>query len=133
PTGNGLGSDAFAIVWDGKELHGLNSSGRAPAAWTPEHFAGMTAMPASGWNSVTVPGVVAAWAELSARFGRLPFRDLFEPALDYASNGFLVSPTIATLWRKGAELHSGQPGFADHFMPGGKTPAAGSLFVNSAL
>mgnify|MGYP000106120342 CR=1 FL=1 len=95
PTGNGLGSDAFCILWDGKELHGLNASGRAPAGWTPERFAGRGKMPERGWDSVTVPGAVSAWAELSRRFGRLDFATLFEPALGYAENGFPVSPIIA--------------------------------------
>ncbi len=60
PTGNGIGSDAFAILWDGGKLHGLNASGRSPAAWMPERFKGRTAMPATGWDSVTVPGAVSA-------------------------------------------------------------------------
>src|SRR5688572_5170800 len=64
PTGCGIGSDAFAIIWDGKGLHGLDASGRAPAAWTPDYFGGLNAMPRRGWNSVTVPGAVSAWAEL---------------------------------------------------------------------
>lgn len=130
PTGNGLGSDAFAILWDGKELHGLNASGRSPAGWTPDRFAGAETMPARGWESVTVPGAVSAWIALSERFGRLPFAELFGPAIDYAERGFAVSPTIATLWGKGADLLSGQPGFADTFMPGGRVPAAGELFRN---
>jgi gamma-glutamyltranspeptidase/glutathione hydrolase len=133
PTGNGLGSDAFAIVWDGKELHGLNASGRSPAGWTPERFAKHSAMPNRGWESVTVPGAVSAWVTLSERFGKLPFAELFEPAIGYARGGFLVSPVIATLWRQGANLLSGQPGFSDCFMPGGKTPAAGTRFVNEPL
>jgi gamma-glutamyltranspeptidase / glutathione hydrolase len=98
PSGNGLGSDAFAIVWDGNELHGLNASGRSPAGWTPERFAG--GMVERGWDSVTVPGAVSAWADVSARFGKLPFETLFEPAIAYARNGFLVSPVIGELWRR---------------------------------
>jgi len=133
PTGNGLGSDAFAIVWDGAELHGLNASGRSPAAWTPERFAGLRAMPARGWESVTVPGVVSAWVALSERFGRLPFAALCEPAIAYAREGFPVSPTIARLWGKGAELLKGQPGFAEHFMPEGRTPQAGEIFRSEVL
>ena len=61
PTGNGLGSDAFAILWDGEQLHGLNASGRSPAGWTPERFSGLDRMPQRGWESVTVPGAVSAW------------------------------------------------------------------------
>src|SRR6185436_9656052 len=97
PVNNGLGSDVFAIVWDGKELIGLNASGRSPAGWTPDRFPDAT-MPHEGWNSATVPGAVAAWTALSRRLGRLSFGDLFEPAIRYASDGFLVSPTIASIW-----------------------------------
>jgi hypothetical protein len=74
PTGCGIGSDALAIVWDGSELHGLNSSGRSPAAWTPARFAGRHAIPQLDWEAVTVPGAVAAWAKLAHRFGRMPCR-----------------------------------------------------------
>ena len=102
PTGNGLGSDAFAILWDGKKLHGLNASGRSPAAWTFDRFKGRSAMPDTGWDSVTVPGAVSAWVALSERFGKLPFADLFEPAIRYASDGFMVSPVIARLWARQA-------------------------------
>lgn len=128
PTGNGLGSDAFAIVWDGERLHGLNASGRAPAGWAPERFAGRAEVPLRGWESVTVPGAVSAWAALSARFGRLDFAELFAPALDHAERGFLVSPIIAELWRRAAEELAGQPGFADAFMPQGRAPRAGESF-----
>ena len=103
PSGCGLGSDGFAIVWDGKELHGLNSSGRSPAAWTPEYFAELGGIPEKGWNAVTVPGAVAAWAELSRRFGKLPFTQVAQPAIEYARNGFPVSPVIATLWELGCK------------------------------
>ena len=97
PVSNGIGSDAFAIVWDGRELHGLNASGRSPAAWTPEYF-GDKGVPTLGWNSVTVPGAVSAWVELHTKFGKLPFERLFGPAISYARNGFLLSPTIADQW-----------------------------------
>ncbi|MBM9595458.1 gamma-glutamyltransferase family protein [Roseitranquillus sediminis] len=133
PTGNGVGSDAFAIIWDGSELHGLNSSGRSPAGWTPARFAGGSAMPQRGWESVTVPGAVAAWIELSERFGTLPFEALFAPAIRYARDGFALSPTVATVWAKGAEALKDQPGFADHFMPDGRAPRAGELFRNPDL
>ena len=101
PTGCGLGSDGFAIVWDGKELHGLNASGRSPAAWSADRFAGRSVMPDKGWDAITVPGAVSAWSALSRRFGRLPFADLAVPAIDYARNGFPVSPIIARLWAMG--------------------------------
>ncbi|KUL94070.1 gamma-glutamyltransferase [Bosea sp. WAO] len=128
PTGNGLGSDAFCILWDGKELHGLNASGRSPSAWTPERFAAQAGLPQRGWESVTVPGAVSAWAELSQRFGKLPFETLFEPAIEYASRGFHVTPIIGELWQRGAKLLHAQPGFAEHFMPGGRAPLAGEIF-----
>ena len=131
PTGCGLGSDAFAILWDGARLHGLNASGRAPAAWTPGQFDG--GVPQRGWGAVTVPGAVSAWVLLSRDHGKLPFAQLFGPAIGYARSGFLVSPTIAGLWAKGAELLKDQPGFADCFMPGGRGPKAGETFRNPAL
>ena len=95
---NGIGSDAFAILWDGKKLHGLNASGRSPQAWTPQHFSKYDSMPTGGWDVVTVPGCVSAWMVLSQRFGRLPFADLFEPAIRYAQDGWLVPPVTATSW-----------------------------------
>src|SRR6201991_592047 len=113
PTGNGLGSDAFAILWDGSALHGLNASGRSPSGWTPDRFSGHQKMPARGWESVTVPGAVSAWVDLSSRFGKLPFEALFAPAIDYARNGFPVSPTIAALWANGAAILQDQPGFRE--------------------
>jgi gamma-glutamyltranspeptidase/glutathione hydrolase len=127
PVSNGIGSDAFAIVWDGKQLHGLNASGRSPAAWTPEYFGGKS-VPALGWNSVTVPGAVSAWAELHAKFGKLPFEKLFEPAISYGRNGFLVSPTIAEQWAAQVPLFRDQPGFAEAFMPAGYAPKPGQRF-----
>ena len=132
PTGNGLGSDAFAIVWDGKALHGLNASGRAPMAWDAARFADRRTMPDAGWNSVTVPGAVSAWSALSQRFGKLDFRQLAEPAIHYARHGFAVSPTIARLWAAGCERLGRQPGFADHFMPDGRPVRAGEIFRSEA-
>ncbi len=128
PVSNGIGSDAFAIVWDGRQLHGLNASGRSPAAWTPEYFGG-NPVPALGWNSVTVPGAVSAWVELHAKFGRLPFERLFEPAISYGRNGFLVSPTIAEQWAAQVPLFQAQPGFAATFMPAGRAPNPGELIT----
>jgi len=132
PTGCGLGSDGFAIVWDGKELHGLNASGRSPAAWTPEYFEKLGGIPETGWNAITVPGAVSAWVALSRRLGKLPFAKLAEPAIDYARNGFPVSPTIARLWALGAAKLGQQPGFAECFMPGGRAPQAGEIFRSEA-
>lgn len=133
PTGNGVGSDAFAILWDGAELHGLNASGRSPAGWAPERFAGLDRMPMLGWDSVTVPGAVSAWVAVSERFGKLPFATLFEPAIKYAQSGFAVSPKIAQLWKRGVGYLSEQPGFMETFAPDGDAPKAGERFSNPDL
>ena len=133
PTGNGLGSDAFCILWDGARLHGLNASGAAPAGWTPERFAGRTAIPFRGWESVTVPGAVSAWVALSDRFGRLDLPTLLAPAIGYAERGFPVTPMIAALWGRAAPELADQPGFADTFLPGGQAPRAGARFANRPL
>ena len=127
PTGNGLGSDAFAIVWDGAELHGLNASGRSPAGLASDEVA------ERGWGSVTVPGAVSGWVALAERFGTLPFEALFAPAIGYAENGFAVSPIIARLWQLGGEVLGAQPGFAESFLPGGRAPRAGETFRNPAM
>jgi gamma-glutamyltranspeptidase/glutathione hydrolase len=129
PVSNGIGSDAYAIVWDGKQLHGLNASGRSPAAWTPDYFQGQKAVPVRGWNSVSVPGCVSAWVELHAKWGRLPFERLFERAIRYGREGFLVSPTIAGQWAKQVPELKAQPGFADAFLPDGSPPKAGQRFT----
>ena len=105
-------------------MHGLNASGRSPAAWTPEYFRGGP-VPARGWNSVTVPGAVSAWTELHARFGKLPFARIFEPAIRYGRNGFLVSPTVAAQWAEQVPELRSQPGFAEAFLAG--WPGAGCL------
>jgi gamma-glutamyltranspeptidase/glutathione hydrolase len=129
PTSNGIGSDAFAIVWDGNQLHGLNASGRSPAAWHPQMFAGYETMPILGWHSVTVPGAVSAWVALSKRFGRIPFADLFEPAIEYATDGFLVSPIIAQQWQQSVSEYAAYPDFAAAFLPHGRAPQAGEKVV----
>jgi gamma-glutamyltranspeptidase/glutathione hydrolase len=128
PVSNGIGSDAYAIVWDASELHGLNASGRSPAGWTLEFFAGHKAMPQRGWNTVTVPGCISAWVALHRRFGKLPFEKLFESAIHYGREGFLVSPTIAGQWDKQVSELKNQPGFADAFMPSGRAPRPGERF-----
>src|SRR5690348_10987737 len=128
PVSNGIGSDAYAIVWDGKQLHGLNASGRSPALWTPEYFADKGKVPLRGWDSVSVPGCVSAWRMLSEKFGKLPFERLFEPAIRYGRDGFYVSPTIARQWAAQVPELKVQPGFAKAFMPEGRPPAPGELF-----
>ena len=135
PCSNGLGSDAFAILWDGQQLHGLNASGGAPQAWTPRYFReryGEDARsPAKrGWDSVTVPGAVSAWAALSERFGRLPFADLLAPAIEIAERGYAVPWVVRQKWAMAAALPelTDQPGFAQAFLPHGRAPNVGELF-----
>ena len=128
PVSNGIGSDAYALVWDGGRLHGLNASGRSPAGWTPEFVSAWKSMPQRGWNSVSVPGCVSAWVEMHQRWGKLPFEKLFERAIRYGREGFLVSPTIAMQWEKQVAELKPQPGFADAFLPEGRPPKAGQRF-----
>ena len=132
PVSNGLGSDAFALIWDGRELHGLNASGRAPQAWTPEYFKrkypGGSTPPKRGMDSVTVPGAVAGWAALSTRFGKLPFADLMQPAIEIAERGYLLSPVVQQKWAAATPELQGLPGFANAFLPWGRAPTVGELF-----
>jgi gamma-glutamyltranspeptidase/glutathione hydrolase len=128
PVMNGIGSDAFALVWDGEALHGLNGSGRSPASWSRDRFSARSVMPTDGWDAVTVPGAVSAWAALSARFGRLPFQELFLPAIEYARGGFLVSPTVAGQWQGQVARLESQPGFAAAFLRNGRAPHPGERF-----
>lgn len=130
PCSNGLGSDAFCILWDGQQLHGLNASGPAPAAWTPGFFEGQV-MPRRGWGSVTVPGAVGGWMALSERFGRLPFADLMQPAIEIAERGYAVPPIVQGKWAMAAALPeiTSQPGFAQAFLPHGRAPAVGERFT----
>jgi gamma-glutamyltranspeptidase/glutathione hydrolase len=145
PTSNGIGGDAFALVWmrseqGGGELHGLNASGAAPAAMTREAVknAGYDAMPLYGWLPVTVPGAPSAWSELSERFGVLDFADLLAPAIQLAREGFPVSPVVSRLWQR-AEARF-RPVFTtdatrhwfDTFTPGGHAPAPGEIFASEA-
>ena len=126
PTANGLGSDAFAIVWDG-ELLGLNSSGRSPAGLSRERFDGATAMPRLGWDAVTVPGCVAGWAALHSKHGTLPFERLLEPAIRYAERGFPVSPMAAAGWRRALTRYRDFPHWMETFAPNGRAPSAGEV------
>ncbi|MET0794414.1 MAG: gamma-glutamyltransferase family protein [Polyangiaceae bacterium] len=128
PTMNGLGGDLFALVWDGSKLHGLNASGRAPDAWSPARFAGLTRMPELGWDSVTVPGAVSGWAALWQRFGSEPFARLMEPAIGYALHGFPVPPKMAALWARAGERFGNFQEFRRVFLPEGRSPRAGEWF-----
>jgi gamma-glutamyltranspeptidase / glutathione hydrolase len=136
PCSNGLGSDAFCILWDGKALHGLNASGCAPAGWTPAYFAkkyGSDAKtpPKRGWDSVTVPGAVAGWMSLHARYGKLPFADLLAPAIETAERGYAVPVIVQHKWANAAALPelTEQPGFAAAFLPHGRAPQVGERFA----
>ena len=134
PTSNGLGGDAFAQIWSGGRLYGLNSSGPAPAladaAFLRERFG---EVPAEGWYGVNVPGIPAAWAEASRRFGRLPFAELLTPAISYAEEGFPVAPIVSRLWADDFKRFwpmRGERAFKpwfDTFAPDGKPPVAGSV------
>jgi gamma-glutamyltranspeptidase / glutathione hydrolase len=130
PCSNGLGSDLFAIVWDGKSLQGLNASGVAPAAWDPAYFRRKHGekMPLRGWDTVTTPGAVAGWVALSRRYGKLPFADLMEPAIELAERGYAVGPVTADKWVRAVPLIQDQPGFAQAFMPHGRAPTTGEHF-----
>ncbi len=131
PVSCGLGSDAFALVWDGATLQGLNASGTAPAAWTPAYFKQRHGgvFPTRGWDTVTVPGAVAGWVALSDRLGKLPFAELLEPAIELAARGYLVSPIVQQKWAAAIPLLRHQPGFAEAFMPHGRAPHIAELFT----
>jgi gamma-glutamyltranspeptidase / glutathione hydrolase len=129
PCMNGIGGDVFALVWDGQRLHGLNASGRSPRGWTREHFSKYQEMPYRGWDTVTVPGAVSGWRALSDRFGKLPFADLFEAAVRYARDGWIVSPIVSRQWDTQIQEIKTMPGFADAFAPGGRAPRAGERFA----
>ncbi|MEQ1683854.1 MAG: gamma-glutamyltransferase family protein [Burkholderiaceae bacterium] len=133
PVSNGLGSDAFCLLWDGKALHGLNASGRAPKAWTPEYFkrkygADAKTPPVRGWDSVTVPGAVAGWVTMSERFGKLPFAQLLGPAIDIAERGYAVPVVVQQKWAAAVPLLQDQPGYREAFMPRGRAPNVAELF-----
>ena len=137
PVSNGLGSDAFCMVWDGTQLHGLNASGRAPKAWTPEYFHAKYGTndktpPRRGLDSVTVPGAVSSWAALSERFGKLPFADLMAPAIDIVERGYAVQPVVQQKWAAPVEELQSLPGFAQAFLPRGRAPQVGELFQFAA-
>lgn len=132
PTSNGLGGDAFAIVWHGGQMYGLNSSGPAPAladaAFLREKYG---EMPSLGWYPVTVPGIPAAWAALNGRFGRLTLADTLSAAIDYAGHGFPVAPVTASFWEQGCRTFAARGGefgeWLDTFAPHGRAPRAGEV------
>ncbi|WP_293170174.1 gamma-glutamyltransferase family protein [Oceanithermus sp.] len=138
PTSNGLGSDAFAIVSDGERLHGLNASGPSPAGLDPAPWFEAGRVPRRGWGPVTVPGAVAAWAELHARWGRLDWSELLAPAIRYAEEGFPVSPVTARAWARAARVYAEEDDaasayFREVFFPGGRAPRPGERWRNPDL
>jgi gamma-glutamyltranspeptidase / glutathione hydrolase len=141
PATSSIGGDAFALVWDGEALHGLNGSGRAPLGLTADlvRSRGHDAMPDHGWLPVTVPGAPAAWRDLHRRFGRLPFARLVEPAIAYAERGHPVSPISVWHWRwQVEEVHPDLRGeefaaFLAVFAPAGKAPQVGEIWRSDDL
>ena len=139
PTGNGIGGDLFALVYEAKtgRVYGLNASGWSPKALTPEFLAakGITEMPYRGVHAVTVPGAVAGWAALHERFGSLPLADVLAPAIHYAENGFPVAPVTAALWGRTAnvEFLGSHANARATFLPDGRAPGAGEVFRNPDL
>ncbi len=137
PTGNGIGGDLFAIVWDAekKELVGLNASGRAPKAMTLEYFQqnGIDKIPPFGPLPVSVPGAVDGWFELHNRYGRLPMPTVLAPTIAYAREGFPVSEVIAHYFKSNKARIAHYPGFAETYMPDGDVPRKGEMFRNPRL
>lgn len=133
PMSNGIGGDAFALVWSKGKLYGLNASGRSPALLSAEtvHGRGYGKIPRFGWLNVTVPGVPDAWAELSKNFGALPLTKTLEPAVEYAESGYPVAPVTATNWKRFEKSFLGQlsgeeyAGLRGLFFPNGCAPRAG--------
>lgn len=136
PTSNGIGSDAFALVWDG-QLHGLNASGKSPQKLGLEQFAEFDRVPQFGWLPVTVPGAVSAWYALWQRWGKLPFEQLFAPAIRYAEQGFPVSPETSRAWKAAESWFLPQVGalfepFKQVFFAGDRAPRAGEIWGSPA-
>jgi gamma-glutamyltranspeptidase/glutathione hydrolase len=137
PTGNGIGGDLFAIVWDAesKKLHGLNASGPAPKDISIDYFRDndLEKIPSYGPLPVTVPGAVDGWIKLHEKFGKLEFRTLFEPTIAYAKNGFPVTETIAYYLKNSQKRFEKYPNFNDLWVKNGSMPAKGEIFKNPQL
>jgi len=137
PTSNGIGSDAFAIVWQ-DQPHGLNASGKsAQNLQVSDYIGAVNAMPQFGWQPVTVPGAVSSWRSLWDRWGKLPFEQLFAPAIRYAEEGFPVSPETARAWQAAEALFMPlrapefQP-FKQVFFKGDRAPRVGEIWASPA-
>ena len=137
PTGCGIGGDLFAIIWsaDEKKLFGLNSSGPAPKNISINKLKqkGLEKIPPYGPLPVTVPGAVAGWASIHKKFGLLEFNELFNDAINYAENGFPVSELVSYYLERSSEIFAAYPNFKDVWMPNGKTPKKGEIFINKNL
>lgn len=137
PTGNGIGGDLFAIVWDAqsKQLYGLNASGPAPKNISIDYFKAqkLTKIPSYGPLPVTVPGAVDGWVKLHEKFGNQAFSSLFKPTIDYALNGFPVTETIAYYLANSVSRFKDYPNFKEVWLKNGKTPAKGEIFKNPQL
>ncbi len=137
PTGNGLGGDLFALIWDARtqKLYGLNGSGRSPRSLTKDYFKQqrIQKIPTYGALSVSVPGCVDGWYAMHERFGKLPMPELLQPTVKYARQGFPVTEVIAFLWKEYANTLHTYPGFAKTYMPGNKAPEKGEIFKNIHL
>jgi len=136
PMMNGMGGDLFAIYWDAKanKLYGINASGWAPKTLSIDHLrAKVDAMPQKGIDSVTVPGTVDGWAKLHGRFGKLPWADLFQSAIYFATNGYAVPEIIQGYWEDDAPGLKSDPESARVYLPDGKAPALGQVFRNPDL
>ena len=137
PTGCGIGGDLFAIVWDEKtnQLYGLNSSGPASKKMSIDYVKqqGFEKIPAYGALPVTVPGAVAGWSALHDKFGKLPFENLFNNAIDYANNGFPVTELIAYYLERSSSVFKDYENFSSVWMPSGTTPKKGEIFKNPLL
>ena len=137
PTGNGIGGDLFAIVWDAKtqKLYGLNASGRSPYDLNLQYFIdhGIKKVPSHGPLSVSVPGCVDGWFELNKKFGKLPMSEILKPAINYAREGFPLTEVIAYYWNSNSKILENYTGFKEIYMPGGKAPAKGEIFKNPFL
>jgi len=137
PTGCGIGGDLFAIVWDEKtnQLYGLNSSGPASKKMSIDYVKqqGFEKIPAYGALPVTVPGAVAGWSALHKKFGKLPFENLFNNAIDYANNGFPVTELIAYYLERSSSVFKDYENFSSVWMPSGATPKKGEIFKNQLL
>ena len=137
PTGNGIGGDLFAIVWDAEtqKLHGLNASGPAPKDITIDYFVekGLKKIPSYGPLPVTVPGAVDGWVKLHEKFGKLDFKSLFEPTIEYAKAGFPVTETIAYYLNRSQKRFENYPNFNDVWVKNGSMPKKGEIFKNPQL